>query len=101
MEGTTMVAVVAVVFIVTTAATAILRPLIRQLGSYLDALTLQKQGSTLNAADALKRIEASLVSVQEELEKAREERDFLAQLYPLASRSLPASPARQGNDGHD
>lgn len=94
-----MVAVVSVVFIVTTAATAILRPLIRQLGSYLEVLTLQKQqGSTLHSADALRRIEASLLTVQEELAKAREEREFLAQLYPLASRSLPGSAARQGND---
>lgn len=93
-----MVAVVSVVFIVTTAATAILRPLIRQLGSYLEALTLQKQGAPPISPDALRRIEASLVTVQEELAKAREEREFLAQLYPLASRSLPESTTRQGKN---
>ena len=94
-----MVAVVSVVFIVTTAATAILRPLIRQLGSYLEVLTLQKQGNTLSSPDRLARIEASLLTVQEELAKAREEREFLAQLYPLASRSLPGASMREGKDG--
>jgi hypothetical protein len=92
MEGTTMIAVVSVVFMLTTAATAILRPLVRQLGSYLEALTLQKQqGVAVSSNDDLRRIEASLSAIQEELARVREEREFLAQLYPLAGRSLPES----------
>lgn len=94
-----MVAVVAVTFIVTTAATAILRPLVKHLGAYLDALTRQKNSPPVTSGDALLRIESSLALVQDELEKAREEREFLAQLYPLASRSLPASnPRRIGEE---
>lgn len=86
-----MVAVVSIVGILASAATALLRPLVRQLGAYLEALTRQKQGSSLPPNDAVDRIEVSLLAVQEELAKLREEREFLAQLYPLVDRSLPGS----------
>lgn len=94
-----MFGIVAITFIVTIGATAILRPLVRQLGAYLDALTRQKtQGVAGGGAEALQRIEASLAAVQEELTKAREEREFLAQLYPIAGRSLPGPSSRRSSE---
>ncbi len=99
MLPTTMVGIVAITFIVTAGATAILRPLVRQLGAYLDALTRQKVAAEAGSgAEALQRIEASLAAVREELGKAREEREFLAQLYPIASQSLPESGSRHSSE---
>lgn len=97
MQPTTMIAVISVTFIVTTAATAILLPLVRHLGAYLDVLTRQKQENIVQGGEALRRIETSLALVQEELAKAGEEREFLTQLYPQATRSLPKSSPGVGD----